>query len=72
MEVRVGAQIHPQQASYAQTRDAWLRVEEMGADTLFNWDHFSCSTATETASTSSAGLFWGRWRRAPRGWSSGR
>jgi probable F420-dependent oxidoreductase len=21
-------------------RDAWLRAEEMGADTLFNWDHF--------------------------------
>jgi len=21
-------------------RDAWLRVEEAGADTLFNWDHF--------------------------------
>ena len=21
-------------------RDAWLRVEEMGADTPFNWDHF--------------------------------
>src|SRR5215204_4649513 len=41
MEVRVGAQIHRQQASYAQMRDAWLRVEEMGADTLFNWDHFS-------------------------------
>ena len=40
MVVRVGAQIHPQQASYAQMRDAWLRVEEMGADTLFNWDHF--------------------------------
>jgi probable F420-dependent oxidoreductase len=40
MTVRVGAQIHPQQASYAQMRDAWLRVEEMGADTLFNWDHF--------------------------------
>jgi hypothetical protein len=30
----------PQQASYAQLRDAWLRVEEMEADTLFNWDHF--------------------------------
>ena len=40
MEVRVGAQIQPQHASYAQMRDAWLRVEEMGADTLFNWDHF--------------------------------
>jgi probable F420-dependent oxidoreductase len=21
-------------------RDAWLRVEEMGADTIFTWDHF--------------------------------
>jgi len=40
MAVRVGAQIQPQHASYAQMRDAWLRVEEMGADTLFNWDHF--------------------------------
>ncbi len=40
MAVRVGAQIHPQQASYRQMRDAWLRVEEMGADTLFTWDHF--------------------------------
>jgi probable F420-dependent oxidoreductase len=38
--VRVGAQIQPQHASYGQMRDAWLRVEEMGADTLFNWDHF--------------------------------
>ena len=40
MTVRVGAQIQPQQASYAQMRDAWLRVEDMGADTLYNWDHF--------------------------------
>ena len=40
MSVRVGAQIQPQHASYGQMRDAWLRVEEMGADTLFNWDHF--------------------------------
>jgi probable F420-dependent oxidoreductase len=40
MMVRVGAQIHPQQASYARMRDTWLRVEEMGADTLFSWDHF--------------------------------
>ena len=40
MAVRVGVQIQPQQASYARMRDAWLRVEEMGADTLFDWDHF--------------------------------
>ncbi|HSL00247.1 MAG TPA: LLM class F420-dependent oxidoreductase [Rubrobacteraceae bacterium] len=40
MTVRVGTQIKPQHASYAQMRDAWLRAEEMGVDTLFNWDHF--------------------------------
>ncbi len=40
MAVRVGVQIQPQHAEYVQMRDAWLRVEEMGADTLFNWDHF--------------------------------
>ena len=40
MAVRVGAQIQPQQASFARMRDTWLRVEEMGADTLFTWDHF--------------------------------
>ena len=40
MVVRVGVTIKPQHASYTQMRDAWLRVEEMGADTLFNWDHF--------------------------------
>jgi len=39
-DIRVGAQVQPQQATYAQMRDAWQRVEEMGADTLFNWDHF--------------------------------
>jgi probable F420-dependent oxidoreductase len=38
--VRVGAQIKPQHASYSQMREAWLRAEEMGADTIFNWDHF--------------------------------
>jgi probable F420-dependent oxidoreductase len=38
--VRVGAQIQPQHASYKEMRDAWVRVEELGADTLFNWDHF--------------------------------
>ena len=38
--VRVGAQVQPQHASYNAMRDAWVRVEELGADTLFNWDHF--------------------------------
>jgi probable F420-dependent oxidoreductase len=40
MPVRVGIQIHPQQAEYAQLRAAWAKAEELGADTLFTWDHF--------------------------------
>jgi len=38
--VRVGVQIKPQHATYAKMRDAWVRAEEMGADTIYNWDHF--------------------------------
>lgn len=40
MQIRIGAQIQPQHATYAQMREAWQRVEAAGADTLFNWDHF--------------------------------
>jgi probable F420-dependent oxidoreductase len=38
--IRIGVQVQPQQGTYANMRDAWLRAEEMGADTVFNWDHF--------------------------------
>ncbi len=38
--IRIGLQVEPQQASYAQNRDAWVRAEELGVDVLFNWDHF--------------------------------
>ncbi len=38
--VRVGVQIKPQHATYSKMRDAWMRAEEKGADTIFNWDHF--------------------------------
>ena len=40
MRVRVGMRIAPQHASYQQMRQAWQRVDAMGADTLFTWDHF--------------------------------
>jgi probable F420-dependent oxidoreductase len=36
----LGPRSTPSRQATPQTRDAWLRVEEMGADTLFNWDHF--------------------------------
>jgi probable F420-dependent oxidoreductase len=37
---RVSVQIQPQHATYQQMRDAWVRAEEIGADVIFNWDHF--------------------------------
>lgn len=37
---RVSVQIKPQHASYEQFRDAALRAEELGVDTIFTWDHF--------------------------------
>ena len=39
-QIRVGVQIHPQQATFKQMRAAWAEAEALGADTLFNWDHF--------------------------------
>jgi probable F420-dependent oxidoreductase len=38
--IRVGCQVLPQHGDYAQQRDAWVRAEQLGADTIFNWDHF--------------------------------
>jgi probable F420-dependent oxidoreductase len=39
--LKVGAAIQPQHArSYGDLRDAWLRAEEIGADTIYVWDHF--------------------------------
>lgn len=39
--VRLGVQLAPQHhASYAVIRDAVARLEDMGVDILFNWDHF--------------------------------
>lgn len=37
---RIGVQLQPQHADYAQIRDAVLRAEDLGVDVIFNWDHF--------------------------------
>jgi probable F420-dependent oxidoreductase len=37
---RVGIQIPPQHAAYADIRRTCATLEEMGADIIFNWDHF--------------------------------
>lgn len=38
--VRLGVQIQPQHVQYDEIRDAVTRLEDMGVDILFNWDHF--------------------------------
>ena len=38
--VRVAVQIHPQHADYRAISEAVARAEEMGADAVYNWDHF--------------------------------
>lgn len=38
--IRIGVQIQPQHAHYPAIRDAARRVEDLGVDILFNWDHF--------------------------------
>ena len=38
--VRIGIQIQPQHADYSSIRAAAQRAEEIGADVVFNWDHF--------------------------------
>jgi probable F420-dependent oxidoreductase len=37
---RIGVQIQPQHAAYAEIRRTCATLEEMGVDILFNWDHF--------------------------------
>ncbi|HCH80584.1 MAG TPA: LLM class F420-dependent oxidoreductase, partial [Acidimicrobiaceae bacterium] len=38
--VHVGIQIQPQGTSVAAMRDAWRAADEMGADSIWIWDHF--------------------------------
>ncbi|NND84630.1 MAG: LLM class F420-dependent oxidoreductase, partial [Acidimicrobiia bacterium] len=38
--MRITVQLHPQHADYADIRDAVRRAEDLGVDTVYNWDHF--------------------------------
>jgi probable F420-dependent oxidoreductase len=38
--LRIGVQLQPQHADYSAIRDTVRRAEELGADVIFNWDHF--------------------------------
>ena len=38
--MRIGVQLHPQHADYADIRRAVTTDEELGVDIVYNWDHF--------------------------------
>ena len=38
--IRIGVQLHPQQTTYADFAEAVRRAEDLGVDTIWNWDHF--------------------------------
>ena len=38
--IRIGVQLQPQHADYAQIRNAVAEAEAAGVDVIFNWDHF--------------------------------
>lgn len=38
--VRVAIQLHPQHGRYETLRRAVYRAEQLGADLVYNWDHF--------------------------------
>ena len=38
--IRIGVQLQPQHTTYANYADAVRRLDQMGVDTIFNWDHF--------------------------------
>jgi probable F420-dependent oxidoreductase len=38
--IRIGVQLQPQHADYAQIRRAVTEAEDLGVDIAFNWDHF--------------------------------
>lgn len=37
---RVGVQLHPQQTSYSSFADAVRQAEQIGVNSIWNWDHF--------------------------------
>jgi probable F420-dependent oxidoreductase len=38
--IRIGCTVHPQHGTVDQMRRTWKAVEDIGADTLWTWDHF--------------------------------
>ncbi len=38
--IKVGVSLHPQHTTVERLREAWRRADELGADSIWTWDHF--------------------------------
>lgn len=50
-QIKIGVQIQPHHMQYEAMRSAWLQVEALGVDTLFNWDHLTPRFGNPTGSS---------------------
>lgn len=39
-DVEVGVQLYPQHTTFDDLREAWREAEDLGADSIWTWDHF--------------------------------
>lgn len=39
-DIKIGVQLHPQQTTFEAYREAWLAADDLGVDSIWNWDHF--------------------------------
>ncbi|NNF53191.1 MAG: LLM class F420-dependent oxidoreductase [Acidimicrobiales bacterium] len=39
-DLKVGVQLHPQATTMAELREAWIKADSLGVDSLWTWDHF--------------------------------
>ena len=39
-QIRIGVQVQPQHATYANMRRTWAELDALGADIIFTGDHF--------------------------------
>jgi alkanesulfonate monooxygenase SsuD/methylene tetrahydromethanopterin reductase-like flavin-dependent oxidoreductase (luciferase family) len=53
--LRVGIQLHPQATTIDEIRAAWERADELGADSIWTWDHFFPLYGDPTPPTSRGG-----------------
>ena len=59
--VRIGVQLQPQHADYKKIRETASEAEDLGADIIFNWDHFFPLTGDQDGKNFECWTMLGAW-----------